>query len=132
MPKPCTTAASTSTKTIPYVQVLSAQSSRSSPDAPVARISIAALFSRTQKKPTPIWSLNGDVHEVAHDREQRAGGDCRVQWWCEELERRAYAGKLILAKWSSPRKRPLIARPLGVKQHRRLRVIINPHGGKGA
>lgn len=105
-----TTAASSSIQTFPYLQVLSARSSRSSPDATTTRVSISALHTKGENTPTTLWKLEGDVHEVGHDREEREQGSCRVDWFCQELMRRAYVGS---------------------KPGRRLRAIVNPHGGKG-
>lgn len=87
------TASSSSIKRFPYLQVLSARSTRNSPEATATRVSIAAIYSKGGTGPAKLFELEGEVHEVGHDREERERGSCRVEWWCEELMRRAYDGK---------------------------------------
>jgi hypothetical protein len=91
--RPIPAASSSSIKTFPYLQVLSARSTRSSPEATATRVSIAAIYSKGGTGPTKLFQLEGEVHEFGHDREERERGSCRVEWWCEELMRRAYTGE---------------------------------------
>lgn len=105
------TASSSSIKVFPFLQVLSARATRRSPDAPSAQVIVSAIYSTSEKAPAKLWTVQGDVFEAEHDRERRLDGHCRVEQWCDELMRRAYQGD--------------------VKPGRRLRVIINKHGGKG-
>ena len=102
-------ASSSSIKTFPYLQVLSARSIRAPADSTKARVKVSAIYSKAGT-PSKLYTLEGDVHEVGHDREQRERGSCRVESWCEELMKRAYKH---------------------VKPRRRLRAVVNPHGGKG-
>lgn len=85
-------ASSTSIKTIPFLQILRATSSRSSPGATTTHVFIAALYSKSLT-PCTLWEFEGDVHEAGHDREEREEGRCRVEWFCQELEKRAYVGE---------------------------------------
>ncbi|GAA5898066.1 hypothetical protein JCM6882_003318 [Rhodosporidiobolus microsporus] len=121
-----------STRTIPFLALLSASSSssldhsapHSSPPHPT--VTLSALVPATRKNdpnaPTKLWTLKGRVVEVNYPPIDEGGmGEAEVgqeeakhkalEAWCKEIEKRAYA--------SVDRRR------------RRLHCIVNPAGGKG-
>ncbi|CEQ39551.1 SPOSA6832_01084, partial [Sporobolomyces salmonicolor] len=122
----------TSTRLIPYLNLLAITSSHAIPvsSSSSTHVSLAALVSSSKadsNAKTQLWTLDGEVHEVgphggsqdsaASASETGTGSDsdaerrrCAVDEWCREAEERAYTG---------------------VKRHRKLHVIVNPAGGKG-
>ncbi|BGP32131.1 sphinganine kinase lcb4 [Rhodotorula toruloides] len=124
-------ASSTSTRLIPYLNLLSARlSSPGSTSTGKAKseleITVAALVPRGKgnaNSPHKLWILKGCVYdshaatgsavETGAVEGSSAGGSARLraEWWCKEAEERAYAG---------------VDRP-----KERLYCVVNPAGGKG-
>ncbi|KAM0791316.1 hypothetical protein ACM66B_005788 [Microbotryomycetes sp. NB124-2] len=101
--------ASSSIKRIPINQVLAATCSVSPSNPTLATIQVAAVYRKHgTNKPSKLWTLSGTAY--VGDAEHGSGGRNRPLEWCTTLEQRAYQG---------------------TKPRRRLRVVINPHGGKG-
>ncbi|KAI5479863.1 hypothetical protein MNV49_002421 [Pseudohyphozyma bogoriensis] len=69
---------SSSTKLIPYIQILSASSSPVSDGR--ARVTIAAVVRKSSGKTSKLWRVSGDV-----------GAADKASRWCEELLTKAYA-----------------------------------------
>ncbi|BGP48402.1 sphinganine kinase lcb4 [Rhodotorula kratochvilovae] len=116
---------STSTRSIPYLNLLSAtathppldpSSSAALSNEHHSTLTLTALVPSKKGDPTSplrLWSLTATVHEVGGAAHAGADGEakrCAVDDWCKEFEARAYAG---------------------IKRRRRLHCIVNPIGGKG-
>lgn len=81
-----------SNKSFPYLQVLSAKATRELQHATPTRVSLAAIYT-PPKGHARLWQVQGQVHEVGHDRERREQGHCRVEKWCQSLMDKAYQGR---------------------------------------